>query len=156
MDYKTAADCGSLRDEDAYLPLHTQISLWLHLLACPACAREQRYLRRIKEIMKTDFLPSSPDFEELIMERVNGEAGTGETSGVQAGFSFRLWVIIGFFMLLSLSSAFFGMNFAQIAASEGMSFLLPVGITVGMVLTCYGALFIGSHLGELSDRFGLR
>ena len=36
-----------------------------------------------------------------------------------------------------------------------MSFLLPVGITIGVVLTTYGALFIGSHLKELSERFGL-
>jgi hypothetical protein len=30
-----------------------------------------------------------------------------------------------------------------------------VGITIGIVLTCYGALFIGSHLKELMERFGL-
>jgi hypothetical protein len=36
-----------------------------------------------------------------------------------------------------------------------MSFLLPVGITFGIVLTSYGALFIGSHLEEFSERFGL-
>jgi hypothetical protein len=36
-----------------------------------------------------------------------------------------------------------------------MSFLLPVGITVGIVLTSYGALFIGGHLKELSERFRL-
>jgi hypothetical protein len=36
-----------------------------------------------------------------------------------------------------------------------MSYLLPVGITIGIVLTSYGALFIGSHLKELSERFGL-
>jgi hypothetical protein len=48
------------------------------------------------------------------------------------------------------------MNFVAIANSEGSSFLLPVGITIGIVLTCYGALFIGSHLKELSSRFRLR
>jgi hypothetical protein len=79
-----------------------------------------------------------------------------EKTAVPAGFSFRGWVFIGFFMLISLSSSFFGMNFTEIANAEGLSFLLPIGLTIGMVVTCYGALFIGSHLDELSTRFRLR
>jgi hypothetical protein len=79
-----------------------------------------------------------------------------EKTDAPAGFSLRGWVLIGFFVLLSLSSSFFGLNFMEIADAEGLSFLLPVGLTIGMVLTCYGALFIGSHLNELSTRFRLR
>jgi len=30
-----------------------------------------------------------------------------------------------------------------------------MGITIGIILTTYGALFIGSHLKQLSERFGL-
>jgi hypothetical protein len=47
------------------------------------------------------------------------------------------------------------MDFIHIAQEQGLSFLLPLGITVGVVLTCYGALFIGSHLKELSKHFNL-
>jgi hypothetical protein len=45
------------------------------------------------------------------------------------------------------------MDFIKVADTQGSSFLLPVGITIGAVLTGYGALFIGSHLKELSSRF---
>jgi hypothetical protein len=110
--------------------------------------------------MKTDFLPPSPGFEEQLMQRIYEEISEEEKIDASAlptaGFSFRGWVIIGFFVLLSLSSSFFCFFFVEIAKSEGSSFLLPVGLTIGMVLTCYGALFIGSHLKELSNRFRLR
>jgi hypothetical protein len=71
-------------------------------------------------------------------------------------FSLRGWVIIGVIILVSLATSFFGRPFTTVAAAQGMAFLLPVGITVGIVITGYGALFIGSHLKELSERFGLR
>ena len=106
--------------------------------------------------MKTDFHPHCPNFEKPVMECLCGEADPEEEIDAPAGFSFRGWVLIGFFVLLSLSSSFFGISFGVIANEEGLSFLLPVGITIGIVLTCYGALFIGSHLKELSTRFGLR
>ena len=116
----------------------------------------QRNLRHVEEIMKTDFFPPSPELEKTIMERIYEETAVLETTDAPAGFSLRGWVLIGFFVLLSLSSSFFGMNFIEIADAEGLSFLLPVGLTIGLVLTGYGALFIGSHLKSFSGRFGLR
>ena len=116
---------------------------------------EQSDLQCIKEIMKLDFFPPSPGLEDLIMERIYAEEGENETYA-PTGFSLRSWVVTGFFILFSLTTVFFGMDFAKIADAEGLSFLLPVGLTIGFVLTCYGALFIGSHLKELSIRFGIR
>ena len=156
------ADCNEVVDiihesgEDNSLPFLTQLRLNFHLLFCSDCAGELRMLRETEEIMKTDFLPPSPEFDDLIMDRLDEEIHSEEAVAAQAGFSFRSWVIIGFFMLLALPSSFFGMNFVEIANAEGLSFLLPVGITIGIVVTCYGALFIGSHLKELSNRFGIR
>ena len=106
--------------------------------------------------MENDFFPQSPHLESLLMEYVLEEEGFDETNDAPLGFSLKGWVIIGFFVLLSLVSSIFGINFIKIAASEGLSFLLPFGLTIGMVVTCYGALFIGSHLKELSTWFRLR
>ena len=141
--------------EDSFLPVFTQIRVKLHLLFCPGCAREFENLQRIEEIMRSDFFPPSPELDNLLMDQLY-EENIEEKSEAPAGFSFRGWIIIGFFVLLSLSSSFFGINFIKIANSEGLSFLLPLGLTIGMVLTCYGAFFIGSHLKELSTRFRLR
>ena len=154
MDCQSVMDTVYQAEKDSSLPLLTQIRNSLHLLFCPDCFEELKNFRRLEEIMKTDYFPPVPDFEEALMERVFMEE-TEETEA-PAGFSFRGWVIIGFFMLLSLSSSFFGINFIKIADAEGLSFLLPLGLTIGMALTCYGALFIGSHLKELSARFRLR
>ena len=156
MDCRTVMEAADLSEKDENLPLLTRIRIELHLLFCPECTRELRNLQYLGEIMKTDFIPHCPDFEKPVMECLYEEADPEEEIDAPAGFSFRGWVLIGFFVLLSLSSSFFGISFGVIANEEGLSFLLPVGITIGIVLTCYGALFIGSHLKELSARFGLR
>ena len=156
VDCRTVMDAVYESENESFLPVLTQVAIWLHLLFCPDCAGELRDLQRLEEIMKTDFFPASPDFEDLLMEHIYEESYLEDESDAPAGFSFRLWVIIGFFILLSLASSFFGVNFIQIAKAEGLSFLLPVGLTVGIILTCYGALFIASHLKELSTRFRLR
>ena len=78
-----------------------------------------------------------------------------EAFEIPGGLTTRGWVIAGFVILVSLVTAFFGLEFNNIAGEAGKSFMLPMGITIGIVLTSYGALFIGSHLKELSERFGL-
>jgi hypothetical protein len=154
------------------MPLLLHIRIALHLFFCPDCARELERFETVRNILKTGFFPPSPDFEETVMEKLRYEASlevpggeeaeyfsgaeAGPAAGVpDTGVSFRGWVITGLVALFSLSTSFFGFNFSRLAVSEGISFLLPVGITIGVVLTCYGALFIGSHVKELSERFGL-
>ena len=165
-------NCGDVKDViydfESFntLPLLTQLRIRAHLLFCTACSREFRNFSILKTAFRTDFLPPPPNLEDAIMNRLYEKTNENfdfdgdfynieEITDISTGFSFKLWVIIGFFVLLSLSSAFFGMNFIEIADIEGLSFLLPIGITIGMVVTCYGALLIGSHLKELSTRFRL-
>jgi len=156
MDCRTVRETVDLSEKDDFFPLLTRLRIELHLLFCPECTKELRNLQGLEEIMKADFIPHCPDFEKPVMECLYEEADPEEKTDAPAGFSFRGWVLTGFFVLLSLSSSFFGISFSEIANEEGLSFLLPVGITIGIVLTCYGALFIASHLKELSTRFGLR
>jgi hypothetical protein len=95
--------------------------------------------------MRESFPPPPADLEERIMRSVNAEEQSGEYPEV-AGFSFRSWVVTGLIVLFSLSSSFFW---------EGAS-PLHIGITVGAIVTAYGAIFIGSHLKELTERFNIR
>lgn len=139
------------------LPLLFRLQLGVHLLFCPRCAGEIKKLKTVQELLQTGFFPDSPHFAESVMERIYAEESisTDPDWDTLTGVSFRSWVITGFIVLLSLSTAFFGMDFVKVAATEGSAFLLPLGLTVGGVLTGYGALFIGSHLKELSAWFGL-
>jgi hypothetical protein len=155
MDCHTVLDIVYESERDRPLTIPSQLKIWMHFLFCSKCTKELENIRRLEGIMKNDFFPSAPDFEDSIMECLN-ENNFKEEIITPVCFSFRLSIFIGFFLLFSLSSAFFGINFIEIANSEGLSFLLPIGLTIGMIVTCYGALFIGSHLEELSSRFGLR
>jgi hypothetical protein len=141
---------------DEEIPLLIRISIRVHGFFCPQCAQELERLEVSREILRNDFFPSSPKFEDQVMAQIFKEENETDEQESAAGVSFRSWVIAGLVMLVSLSTSVFGLDFVQVGQSLGSSFLLPVGLTIGAVLTGYGALFIGSHLKELSERFGLR
>jgi hypothetical protein len=144
------------------LPFFTQLRVQLHLLHCSHCAGEIEKLENTRSIMKGSFLPAPPGgLEERIMRSIAREEpaelfpeAAFKESG--AGVSFRSWVVTGLVILVSLSTSFLVLDFGKVADHWGSSFLLPIGITIGAVVSAYGALFIGSHLDELSDRFNLR
>lgn len=141
------------------MPLLLQIRIGLHLLICPDCAQEVERFEVTRDILRSDFLPPAPSFEDSVMAMIaleEGESLVAEEAPVTpGGLSTWGWVITGLIILVSLATAFLGIDFNKIALAAGMSFMLPVGITIGIVITSYGAFFIGSHLKELSQRFGL-
>jgi len=151
---------GLGEEDPPALPI--QLRLGLHLFFCPRCAEETRRLELIEGIASRDFFPApSRDLTAAVMEQLRAAEAAGANpwglaSGEEpGGFSFRGWVLAGCFVLLSLSTVFLGLDFNRVASVHGSSFLVPVGIVVGVVVSGYGALFIGSHLKELSDRFRL-
>jgi hypothetical protein len=133
----------------------TQLRIQLHLLHCSHCAGEIEKLETARRLMTGSFFPPAPKgLEERIMRSVSLEEPMEEFPEI-AGVSFRSWVVTGLIILVSLSTSFLGMDFIKVADHWGSSFLLPIGLTVGAVVSAYGALFIGSHLKEFSDRFNL-
>jgi hypothetical protein len=146
--------------EEDSMPFVNQIQVWVHSLFCPRCAQKIELYENSRIILREDFLPELSDgvrisLEDSIMAKVTAEEEAEEAYASPGGLSTRGWVIAGLVILISLATAFFGLDFKRLATESGMSFLLPVGITIGIVLTTYGAFFIGSHLKELSERFGL-
>jgi hypothetical protein len=144
---------------DDSMSLFTRIRIGLHIITCPDCAQEVERFEVCKDILRDDFFPvdaAASGMENTVMAMVTAEeAETTEEMELPGGLSTTRWVIAGLVMLVSLATAFFGMDFNKVAVDAGISFLIPVGITTGIALTCYGALFIGSHLKELTERFGL-
>jgi hypothetical protein len=138
------------------IPLAEKLRLQLHIFFCPFCAEEFRKLQAIHDMLHADFFPPAPSFEDSVMEQIQSMETLEEIiPEAPGGFSFRAWIIIGFFIFVSLVTSFFGIDFIKTAFGQSSSFLVPLGITVGIVLTGYGALFIGSHLKELSTHFKL-
>jgi len=149
--------------EETDMPLLHQVQVWAHTFFCPACTEEIARYQSARTVMREDFFPSSPDcpeyrswseLEDSIMSRLHDEQ-TEIPQTIPGIPSTRGWVIAGVILIISLVTAFFGLDFQKLATETGMSFMLPMGITIGIVLTTYCALFIGSHLKELSERFGL-
>jgi hypothetical protein len=162
--------CRSVMDKiyesagDKPLSLVTRLEIGVHLFFCPRCSEEAARWEMSLNLMRIGFPPLGEDLEDSIMERIYAGEGDippvwadspGEVFDEPGGVSTRGWVITGLIILFSLATAFLGLDFVKIADSAGSSFLLPVGLTVGLVVTGYGALFIGSHLKELSSRFRL-
>jgi len=132
-----------------------QIQIWLHAFFCEECAAKIEKYNTAKIIMKEDFFPAAPGLENTIMARLAIEEEQEDIIATPGGISTRGWVIAGLIIMVSLVTAFFGLDFQNLATESGRSFMLPMGITIGIVLTTYGAFFIGSHLKELTERFGL-
>ncbi|MDR2536749.1 MAG: peptidoglycan-binding protein [Treponema sp.] len=138
------------------VPLLLRIRIMAHLHWCGHCAEEYRKLKILTQTLThDDFFPATPlSNTDNIMEKIERleEVKINKEHSV-VPISLRRWIIIGFIMLISLSSMVFGMDFMKVVSTQGRSFLLPVSLTIGCVVTGYGAMFIGSHLKELSDRF---
>ena len=126
-------------------PFFALLGARLHILRCPRCAAEAALLQSARSLGQESFPAPPAELEDRIMRSIRAEEQAGEYPEV-AGVSFRSWVVTGLIVLLSLCSSFFW---------EGAP-PLHIGITVGAIVTAYGAIFIGSHLKELTDRFNLR
>ena len=154
--------CGEALDtvygvEDT-LTLGKRLSLAFHIIFCRPCAVRLESYEEARSLLQTGFFPPSPDFSNSIMDRICQEALDEEVDEhflEAGGFSLKGWIIAGIILLLSLTTVFFGQDFTSIVMDQGSSFLLPLGIITGIVITGYGALFIGSHLKEFSERFKL-
>jgi hypothetical protein len=134
--------------------LVTQLRMQIHFFFCPRCSGEFEKLQTARGLLRESFFPPSPSLEDAIMAKIGREAPEEEYYSV-AGVSFRSWVIAGLVILITLSTAFLGMDFLKPSYDWQSSLLLPVGITIGAIVTAYGALFIGSHLKELTDHFNM-
>jgi len=141
------------------MSLLNRIRVGLHLLVCPDCAQEVERFEVCRDMLQDDFMYPAPDMEDAVipMININAEEETAEANEaeVPGGFSIRGWIIAGIVMFVSLATVFFGLEFNKVALIAGMAFTIPIGITIGIALTSYGALFIGSHLKDLAERFGL-
>jgi hypothetical protein len=136
--------------EDA-LPLRKRLGLAFHIIGCGRCAARLETYETARSLLRTSFFPPSPDFCGAIMDSIYSETRDEEDAGPvfgAGGFSTKGWVIAGIALLISLVTAFFQQY-------QDAAFLLSLGIITGVVITGYGALFIGSHLKELSHRFKL-
>ena len=150
--------CGTvvkaLYEESDEQTVFLRCAIALHVVFCASCGEQKRKRDMAARVMRERFFPEAPSITNRVMAAVHAETGSKKES-TAALVSSRVWVVAGCFILIMLTTAFFGVDFHSIAASSGLHFTLPLSLTIGAVITAYGALFIGTHLSELCKKFGL-
>lgn len=146
-------------------PLMDSALLRLHLLHCERCAAEAKPLRAAMDLMRTGFLPrtgilpQSPNLGDAIMAAVHREVAAQAARAVEEDsaepVSFRNWVVGGILLFASLAVFPLGQASGWLVRLLGSDLTFPIALTLGIVLTAYCSLFIGSHLDELAERFRL-
>jgi hypothetical protein len=156
LDCKTVMDSLYERDCDdgSDFSIIFRLRRMLHLFFCAECAAEAERAAIAARLMRDDFMPSPPELSDSIMALVRAEEVI-EFSPEQKTMPLRGWIIAGFFLVLALTSAYFGENYLNIANSSGMSFVLPIGLIIAFVVVGYGATFVATHMELLSKKFGI-
>ncbi|MDR2444986.1 MAG: peptidoglycan-binding protein [Spirochaetaceae bacterium] len=127
-----------------------RILIYLHTRHCTKCAAHLHTLQTASALLKEDFFPPAENIADSVMTIVRvDEPLTTQSRELQA-VSLRAWIITGFTLLLSLSSAYLGIDYLTPMDTRTVNFMLPVGITVGGAITAFCAIFIGCHIKELS------
>ncbi|MDL2228792.1 peptidoglycan-binding protein [Treponema sp. OttesenSCG-928-L16] len=137
-------------DEDASPSLWTRFRVIFHAVHCRHCSEKIRRLEMTKDVLVRDFFPPTGGFDELIMGRIYAEMEENPEESHDT-VPFRSWIITGVVIVASLLSALFGINSRHLADFFGTSFILPLGLTIGCIISIYGILFIGTHLEELKE-----
>jgi hypothetical protein len=166
MQCKDIIDLVIEHDGDEELSFLKRLTIKIHLFFCPHCALALRRWKLGRGLLSAFCqdpgleIPGFevPDLSGVIMANILAETeGTSESPDLGAeALSFRRWVITGCVIVISLVSVFFGIDFIELSAASGLSLMVPMGVTIGLFISAYSTLFIGSHLKELSEKFRLR
>ena len=142
---------------DDSMPVLVNLYIRLHSIFCSDCAVEIERYHSARLFLHEDFIPPSPGLEVSIMAKIQDEElpVPEDVFAAPGSLSTRNWVFASLFILVSLVTAFFGLEYQQLAIEGGISFILPMGITIGIGLTVFGAFFIAGNLEKFSERFGL-
>jgi hypothetical protein len=132
-----------------------RLLVFFHISHCPKCAAHRRALQSASDCLKEDFFPPASGIAEKVMALLGDDDAFTLRHQGYAAMSFRSWLIAGLAVLVSLSSASLGVGYLTPANMRTVYFTLAVGITVGAVITAFVAIFIGSHIAELSRWLGL-
>lgn len=126
------------------------LEVHLHLLRCPSCRAEAARLRKAARELATLPFPAAPDLEDSIMAAIRREQAPEP-----APIAFRDWVAVGVLIAAAAALSPLGATFGWLVGLLGSGLTMPIALTMGIALTAYCALFIGTHLDELSERFHL-
>lgn len=131
------------------------LSLRLHLRSCARCRREAALMEwELSSLRRDETLPDAPDRTREIMARISA-------GDVTYGRSVPLynWVSGEVIIIVSIVLARFSDSLVWMNAYFGMNLEVPFNIVLGILLTVYSSVFIGTHMKEIKgfiERYRLR
>jgi len=115
-----------------------------HLRGCERCERQVELVEAsLVELREGGEEPAGSILEERIMAAVR------LTPTPQRDFSVRDWIIAGAVIAASMILIPLGDYFVRFNEAFGASYALPLSLVLGVAITAYAALFVGSHMDEL-------
>jgi len=123
--------------------------LRLHLAACPSCrARVAEREAAFEAIRAAAAEPVDLGLEEAIEARIM--AAVSLMPAPRRELHAREWVVSGLVIFASIALVPFDANYGILRDLFGEGFTMPLCLVLGLVLTIYGAVFIGTHMTELA------
>ncbi|MDR2098038.1 MAG: peptidoglycan-binding protein [Spirochaetaceae bacterium] len=151
-------NCNEVLDalyySDGGIPLVKRIFIAFHIWRCPKCAAHADALQKVSAC-REDFFPPASGIADSVMALIREGGALVKPANGQEALSIRAWAAAGLAILVSVSSAYLGIDYLTPVDIRTANLMLPVGITVGCVVTAFGAIFIGCHIKELSAWLGL-
>jgi hypothetical protein len=138
------------------ISLLKRVLINFHVWHCAKCAAHRHVLQIACERMNEDFFPPAHGIAGQVMTFIHAGETFDDTFPEHESVSFRAWVVTGIALLFSLSSAYLGIDYLTPVNTRSVNFMLSLGITVGGIITAFGAIFIGCHIKELSKWLDLR
>jgi predicted anti-sigma-YlaC factor YlaD len=131
--------------------------LWarLHLMFCPECRElHERELETMEALAVYNPFPVPKNFADEIMARI--ELLEEQEPATHNPMPMSGWVGAGLLILLGMPLLQFSASHLWLKGQLGRALEVPLFIAMGIIITVYIALFIGTHLDDFMDRFGLR
>jgi hypothetical protein len=141
-------------DDDTTLSLFMRLQFYIHTFFCDHCRFVIHQYEDSAELMRNNFFYDTPDMSDNIMYQILNNESISKDTEIHEWISFKKWIIAGCIIVVSLVSAFFGFNFNEVASSTDSSYMLSIGLVIGLIVSIYGLLFIGTQMKQLRHFFG--
>ncbi len=121
-----------------------------HILWCENCKEEISLLQdRLVEIRKSQPFVMKEDMTEVIMNSIYAN-----TYVLSNNISSTKWVTVGTLIFLSIIGITFSDSIIWLKSHFGVSFEVPLSIVMGLAITIYVSLYIGTHIEETRKFIG--
>ena len=127
-------------EDSGYIPFFVR---W-HMIFCRSCKDE---IRAMQNVFKSAQIPSiieiPKDMSGRIMNRIMDSNIVFERN-----ISFSKWLFVGIVIFSSIFLISYSDSFAWLKQHFGSGLEIPLNVVLGLVITLYGASFIGTHIDE--------